>query len=132
MKQIYISRLQIATNTSILPYITFTIVRKAFRIVKHYALTKFDEIHCNNLEKWLSESGYSEKLVRKEILKARSQSKETNLDKEKASEMMTELLLILRTIRYLKTLEKLHSLLAPDEQQREVFTDILGIVFKNG
>ena len=33
-------------------------------------------IHCNNLEKWLSERGYNEKLVRMEILKARSQSRE--------------------------------------------------------
>ena len=33
--------LQIATNTFILPRVTLTIVRKAFRIVKHYALTEF-------------------------------------------------------------------------------------------
>ena len=45
----------------------------------------FFDIHCNNLEKWLSDRGYSETLVRKEIFKARSQSRETHLDKEKMS-----------------------------------------------
>ena len=85
------SSLQIVTNTFILPRVTFTIVRKAFHTVKHYALTEFVlriiffDIYCNNLEKWLSERAYSEKLVRKEILKARSQSRETLLGKEEMS-----------------------------------------------
>ena len=33
-------RLQIVTNVFILPRVTLIIVRKAFRIVKHYALTE--------------------------------------------------------------------------------------------
>ena len=61
--------------------------------------------HCNNLEKWLSETSYSEKLVRKEILKARSQSRETLLNKEKMSRNNDRVSLMLRTILSLKTLE---------------------------
>ena len=41
----------------------------------------FFDIYCNNLEKWLCQRGYSEKLVRKEILKARSQLTESLLNK---------------------------------------------------
>ena len=44
--------------------------------------------------------------------------------------MMTELLLILRTIILRIILEELHILLAPDEQHRKVFTDISRIDFK--
>ena len=64
----------------------------------------FFDIHCNNLEKLPSERGYSEKLVRKKILKARSQSRETLLNIEKLSRN-DELLLTLRTILSLKTLD---------------------------
>ena len=105
------SSLQILTNTFILPLVTLSIVRKAFRIVKHYALTElilrviFFDVHYNNLEKWLSEKGYSEKLVHKEIQKARSQTRETVLDKEKMSRNNDRVTLILRTIRSLKTLK---------------------------
>ena len=41
------------------------------------------DIHCNNLEKWVTERGYSEKIVRKEIVKAWILSRETLLDKRK-------------------------------------------------
>ena len=37
------------------------------------------------MAQWLSERDYSEKLVRKEILRASSQSRETLLNKEKMS-----------------------------------------------
>ena len=58
---------------------------QALRLNRICSKNNFFDIHCNNLEKWLSERGYSEKLVRKEILKARSQSRETLLNKEKMS-----------------------------------------------
>ena len=83
--------LQIVANIFILPRVILTIVRKAFRIVKYYTLTEFAprifffDIHCNNFKKWLGERGYSERLVRKEILKARSQPRETLFTKEKMS-----------------------------------------------
>ena len=82
------------------------------------------DIHCNNLEKWLSEGDYSEKLVRKEILKARSQSKETLLDKGKRSRNDDRVNFnityypVFKSIRIV--LEELHILLAPDEKHRKV------------
>ena len=96
----------------------------------------FFDIYCNNLEKWLSERACSEKLVRKEILKARSQSRETLLNKEKMSRNDDRVTFnityypVFKNIRIL--LEELHILLAPDEQHRKVFTDIPRIGLKNG
>ena len=49
----------------------------------------FFDIHLKKLEKWLIEKRYSEKLGCKEIVKARSQWRETLLDKKKCQEMMT-------------------------------------------
>ena len=119
------SSLQILTNTFILPLVTLTIVRKAFRIVKHYALTElvlrviFFDVHYNNLEKWLSEKGYSEKLVHKEIQKARSQTRETLLDKEKMSrnnDRVTFNITYYPVFKNIKNiLEELYILLALDE-----------------
>ena len=42
----------------------------------------FDK-RCNDLEKWLIESGYSERVVRKQILGARGFSRDSLLDKTK-------------------------------------------------
>ena len=41
LKQIYMSSLEMATNTLILSRVTFPIVRKTFRIVKHDSSTEF-------------------------------------------------------------------------------------------
>ena len=80
--------------------------------------------------------GYSEKLVRKEILKARSQSRETLLDKEKMlrnGERVTFNITYYPVFKNIRNiLEELHILLAPDKQHRKVFTDIPRIGFKNG
>ena len=40
---------------------------------------KFDQ-RCNNLEKWLMERGYSERMVRTQILKARGESRDSLLE----------------------------------------------------
>ena len=135
------SSLQIATNTFILPCVILTIVRKAFCIVKHYALTKFVlrifffHNHYNNLEKWLSERVYREKLVIKEILKARSQSSKSLSDNKKMSRnddratFNNTYYLVFKSIRNI--LEESHILLAPDEQHGKVFTNIPRAGFKN-
>ena len=94
-----------------MPFILASALRGAFRIAIALRLNRiflrfvFFHIHCNNFKKCLSERSYSEKLIHKEILKARSQSRDTLLDKGKMSRKMTELLLILRTIRSLKASE---------------------------
>ena len=123
------SNLCIVTNTFILPRVTLTFVRKAFRVFKHYTLTElalriiFFDIYCNNLEEWLGERGYSEKLVRKEILKARSQLTETLLNKEKMSRNVDRVTFNITYYPAFKNisivLEELHILLPPDEQHKK-------------
>ena len=109
---------------------------QALRLNQICSKDNFFDIHCNNLEKWLSERGYSKTLVRKEILKARSQSRETLLDKEKRSRNDDRVTFNITYYPVFKNitivLEELHILLAPDEQHRKVFTDIPRIGFKNG
>ena len=41
----------------------------------------FDK-HCNNLETWLMEKGYNEKMIRKQILRARKYSRNDLLERE--------------------------------------------------
>ena len=109
---------------------------QALRFNRICSKNNFFDIHCNNLEKWLRERGYSKKLVPKEILKARSQSRETLLNQEKMSRNDDRVTFnityypVFKNIRIV--LEELHILLAPDEQHRKVFTDIPRIGFKNG
>ena len=109
---------------------------QALRFNRICSKNNFFDIHCNNLVKWLSERGYSEKLVHKEIPKARSQSRETLLNQEKMSRNDDRVTFnityypVFKDIRIV--LEELYILLAPDEQHRKVFTDIPRIFFKNG
>ena len=97
---------------------------QALRLNRICSRNIFFDIHCNNIEKCLSNRSYSKKLVHKEILKARSQSRETVLDKEKMSTNDGRVTFnvtyypIFKNIR--NTLEELHILLAPDEQHRKV------------
>ena len=53
-----------------IPHITFRQALRLNRICSKNDL--WFDIHCNNLEKWLSKRDYSENLVLKVILKARS------------------------------------------------------------
>ena len=52
-------------------------------LMKHCFLIRFcnifDDNHCNQLEKWLSDRNYKQKLVREQILKARAISRENCL-----------------------------------------------------
>ena len=113
-----------------------TLYSQALRLNQICSKNNFFDFHCNNLEKWLRERDYREKLVRKEILKARTQSRETLFNKEKKSRNDNRVFFNISYYPVFKNikivLEYLHILLAPDEQHRKVFTDIPAIGFKNG
>ena len=53
---------------------------------------------CNDLEKWLMERGYNEKMIRKQILSARDHSRNDILEKEK--QQMSEKKLIFNITYY--------------------------------
>ena len=73
---------------------------------------------CNDLEKWLIERGYSEREVRKQILRARGFSRDSLLDRENIREKQN---IITFNLTYYpvfqnvkKILAELHLLLTPD------------------
>ena len=90
---------------------------------------------CNDLERFLLERGYSSKLVRKEILRARKISRNELLDKEKSQGNVSKLTFNVTyypVFRHLKSQSKeLHVILACGEDQKKVFPEVPIIGFKN-
>ena len=91
---------------------------------------------CNDLEKWLMERGYNEKMIRKQILSAREYSRNDLLEKEK--QQMPEKKLTFN-ITYNPTfqnvrriMEELHILLTPNKEHRKVFSDVHVVGFRDG
>ena len=76
---------------------------------------------CNNLEKWLMERGYSERMVRMQILKARDESRDS-LEQRNTKTSDSKLTFnityypVFHNVRHI--LEKLQILLAPDKEQK--------------
>ena len=79
------SNLQIAISISTLLRVTHIIAKREFHTAKQYDPNPFDR-RCNDLEKWLIERGYSERGVRKQILRARGFSRDSLLDRENTRE----------------------------------------------
>ena len=87
----------------------------------------FDE-RCNDLEKYLLERGYSEEMVRKEILRARTIPRDALLEKVNNQEKQNKITVnityhaVFRDVR--KILEELHVILASDDGHKKVFPDV--------
>ena len=90
---------------------------------------------CNDLEKWLIEKGYSEREVRKQILRARGFSRDSLLDRENTREEQNKITFnltyypVFQNVK--KLLAELHLLLTPDVAHKAVFTNVPIIGFKN-
>ena len=89
---------------------------------------------CNDLEKWLIERGYSEREVRKQILRARSFSRDSLLDRENTRDEQNKITFnltyypVFQNVK--KILAELHLLLTPDVAHKAVFTNVPIIGFK--
>ena len=96
---------------------------------------KLDQ-RCNDLEKWLMERGYSERMVRTQILKRRGESRDTLL--ERANSRTSESKLTFNITHYpafqnvRSTVEELQILLAPDKEYKKVFPSFLIVEFQIG
>ena len=96
---------------------------------------EFFDKRCNDLEKYLLERGYSEKMVRKEILPARAIPRDALLEKVNNQEKQSKITFnityrpVFRNVR--KILEELHVILASDDGHKKVFSDVPMIDFKN-
>ena len=84
--------------------------------------------------KYLLEKGYSEEIVRKEILRDRAVPRNALLEKVNSQENQSKITFnityhpIFRHVR--KILEELHMILASADRQKKVFPDIPMIGFK--
>ena len=103
------------------------------RISSNSAL--FDQ-RCNELQHWLHERGYNERVVRQEILKARKIPRNELLEKERSQPEENKLTF---NIKYypaflnIKTiLEELQILLAPDKENRKVCPNVPIVGLCNG
>ena len=109
---------------------------QALRLNRIYSDNGTFDRCCNDLEKWLMETGYSEKMIRKQILSAQEYSRNDLLEKEK--QQMPEKKLTFNITYYpafqhvRRIMEELHILLTPNKEQRIVFPDVPVVGFWNG
>ena len=85
------SNLQIAIIISTLLHVTHIIAKgipysQALRLNRICSDPNSFDRRCNDLKKWLIERGYSEREVRKQILRARGFSRDSLLDRENSRE----------------------------------------------
>ena len=89
---------------------------------------------CNDLEKWLIERCYSEREVRKQILRARDFSRDSLLDRENTREEQNKITINLSYYPVFQNVKKilgeLHLLPTPDVAHKAVFTKVPIIGFK--
>ena len=102
-----------------IPYI------QALRLNRICSNNIFYDNRCNQLEKWLSDRNYKQKLVREQILKARALSKKKLLNNERNPQAEDRLVLNLTYHSLLKDLQKVLNeaqiLLTANEEHKTVF-----------
>ena len=86
-------------------------------------------------KKWLLERGYNEKMIRKQILRAREHSRNDFLEREK--QQMSDQKLTFNITYYpafqnvRAIMEELHILLTPNTEHKKVFPNVPVIGFRN-
>ena len=95
----------------------------------------FDK-RCNELESWLLEKGYSAKMVRKQVLRAREHSRESLLEKVKSESNQDKLTFNITYYPAFQNVRNIlpdsHILLTPDKEHKKVFQEIPIVGFRNG
>ena len=106
---------------------------QALRLNRICSKNELFDKRCNDLEKYLLERGYSEKMVRKEIRRARAIPRDALLEKVNNQEKQNKITFnvtyhpVFRDVR--KILE-LRVILASDDGHKKVFSDVPMIGFK--
>ena len=89
---------------------------------------------CNELEVWLRERGYSDKLVRQQILKARTHKRKDLLnnmkDKRNDYQLVFNITYHPNFSKLKDTMSFLHLLLTPDQEHQKVFHKVPIIGFR--
>ena len=109
---------------------------QALRLNRICSNNAFFDQRCNELEHWLHERGYSERVVRQEILRARKIPRNELLEKERnhpEENKLTFNITYYPAFQNIKTiLEELQILLAPDKEHQKVFPNVPIVGFRNG
>ena len=136
------SNLPIPTNIYMLVHVMFTILKKsipysqALRFNRICSENVYFDKRCNELEVWLKSRGYSDKMVRSQILKARKFSRKELLEKEQPKNNNNKVVLNVTyhpSFSNLKhTLRDIHLLLTPDKEHEKVFSTVPIVGFKKG
>ena len=96
----------------------------------------FFDKRCNDLEHWLKLRGYSDKLVRKQILEARKFGREDLLTNQRKQRIPPKLILNITyhpsLVKLKDILQNIQILLTPNEEHRNVFSDTPVVGFKRG
>ena len=101
----------------------------------HQYLEFFDN-RCNQLEYWLKERGYNEKVVRQQILKARKFTRKDLLNQDSKTKGRNKLVFnftyhpAYSKLKHI--LSNINLLLTPDAQHRKVFPEVPIVGFKRG
>ena len=109
---------------------------QALRLNRICSDPKSFDLRCNQLESWLDKRGYGSRMVRDQVLKARKFSRSELLYRDKPETKAPGLIL---NITYhpafgkiKQNLSKIHLLLTPDSEHRDVFQNIPIVGFKRG
>ena len=107
---------------------------QALRLNRICSENSFYDKRCNELEVWLRERGYSDKLVRQQILKARKLKRADLLNQSKERTDSKKFVFNITyhpTFSHLKDiLSKIHLLLTPDKEHNKVFEKVPIIGFR--
>ena len=109
---------------------------QALRLNRNCSKGSFFDHRCNELESWLKDRGYSDRLVRQQVLKARK-FKRSDLFDERPKERGESKLTLNITyhpayVRLRKVLSHIHLLLTHNEEHRNVFPNVPVVGFKRG
>ena len=85
--------------------------RQALRFNRIFSVNRFFDNRCNQLECWLKDRGYHEKVVRQQILKARKFTRKDLLNQDSKTCGETNLSLILLTIQPIQNLKIIYQIL---------------------
>ena len=108
---------------------------QALRLNRICSSNELLDKRCNDLEYWCEKRGYSQNLVRGQVLRARKFSRQELLNKAKETK---ECQLVLNITyhpafaNFKKVLEEIHILLTPDREHRKVFPKVPIVGFKRG
>ena len=111
---------------------------QALRLNRICSESSFFDLRCDQLALWLKERGYSDKLIRKEIMRARKPKRDDLLFREQNEKTRGRKLVFNLTYhpafsRIKDVLKDIHVLLsAPNEEHKKVFSDVPIVGFKRG